>query len=136
MSMGKTIKAIFANFTGKNLLQMYTLEQVVERIESRIEKTQQAQDNFARAMNQYAEHLKSHTNAIDGLSKASRELAMNAAQQNKALTRLIEFVEQPSKGVSWIIPEPEKEAMAENILFPPGCYKSRRLHNKKEEMLL
>ncbi len=136
MSLRKTLGDIFNKFISKNQFRIYMSEQMVDRIESRMEEVQQAQDRFARAMTQYAEHLKSHTSAIEGLNKASHELANNAADQNKVLTRLIEFMKQPPAGIEQIIPKPEEETIAKNIVFPPGCYRRRRLQNKKVEVLV
>ena len=92
----------------------------------RIETTEQALSKFASAIEVYAQHLQSHTSAIQGLSEASQELKNGAAEQNKVLTRLMEFMEQPRPEVEVVKPEVEK------IKFPPGCVRSRPKPKQEE----
>jgi hypothetical protein len=54
----------------------------------RFEGTEQALENFADALQQYARHLESHTDAIKGLSEASQALKSSAVEQNQILDRL------------------------------------------------
>jgi hypothetical protein len=54
--------------------------------------TEKALRDFAAAMQLYAGHLSSHTGAIQGLSRASRELQVSAAEQNRILGELSESV--------------------------------------------
>ncbi len=135
MNLRKTLGGVLTSIIGKKQYRIYMSEQVAERIERGMEEIQLAQDRFASAMMQYAETLKSHTGSIEGLSKASCELTKSAAEQNKVLTLLIKLVEQPPAGVEQVIPEPEEEAEAENVVFPLGCYRRRRLQNKDEQVL-
>ena len=102
-----------------------------------MEEIERAQEEFAGAMMQYAEQLKSHTSAIEGLSKASQELSQSAVEQNKFLIRLTKLIEQSPGGVEeQIIFEPKEEIKEENIVYPPpGCYKRRLLHYKDEPAL-
>jgi methyl-accepting chemotaxis protein len=88
--------------------------------------TQEALTSFAGAIAEYAEHLKSHTSAIQGLSEASQELKKGAVEQNKVLERIAEVMGEkrpPSEEVVTAtepaIPEVKK------IKLPPGCAKSR-----------
>jgi septation ring formation regulator EzrA len=99
-----------------------------------MEEIQQAQEQFALAMTQYAEQLKSHTSAIEGLSKASRELTDSAAEQNKVFSRLVKLLERVPAGAELIASEPE-ENKAENTTFPSGCYRRRLIQNKDEQVL-
>lgn len=121
MSLRKLLGGVFASSASKNQGRIYMSKQVVERLERQMEEIQRAQDRFARAIIQYSEQLKSHTDSIEGLSQASRGLAESAAEQNKVLIRLIQFVEQTPAQVERIISEPEEEIQAENTVFPPGC---------------
>lgn len=50
--------------------------------------TQRALEQFSSAMEEYAQHLRSHTSAIKGMSEASQELKKGAIEQNKVLSRL------------------------------------------------
>jgi signal peptidase I len=60
----------------------------------RFEATETALDKFANAMGLYAQHLASHTSAIQGLSEASQELKGSAAEQNRVLVRLTRTLKQ------------------------------------------
>jgi len=120
---------------GRNQSRINMSEQIIERVEIGMEKIQQAQDHFAEAMTQYAEQLKSHTESIEGLNKASHELSRSAAEQNEVLIRLFKIVEKLSTGMEQTIPEPEERTKTENIVFPPGCYRTWRLQNKGEQVL-
>jgi hypothetical protein len=57
-------------------------------LSNRFEHTEKAIEFFAGAMQQYAEHLASHTSAIRGLGEASRALKDSAVAQNQILHRL------------------------------------------------
>jgi hypothetical protein len=56
----------------------------------RFENTEKALESFSSAMLVYAEHLASHTSAIQGLSEASQSLKVSAAEQNVILGRMTE----------------------------------------------
>ncbi len=105
------------------------MERRIETTEKGMEFTQQALNNFAAAMSEYAEHLKSHTSAIQGLAEASHELKNGAAEQNKILARMLERIEsgQPPARV------PEEKTAAPRVKekkFPPGCARNRLTQNK------
>ena len=131
MSLRNILGGIFTSTKSKNQHRIYQSEHVVERIARGMEEMQRAQNQFAIAMTQYAEQLKSHTSAIEGLSKASRELTDSAAEQNRIFTRLAKIAEQLPAEVDTIIPELE-ETKAEKTVFPSGCYRRRLLQNKDE----
>jgi len=63
-------------------------------MEDGMKGTQRALEQFSSAMEEYAQHLKSHTSAIQGLSGASQELKAGAVEQNKVLARLTEIMEK------------------------------------------
>lgn len=127
MNLRKMLGDVFASGFSKNQHRIYISKQAAERLERRMEEAQQAQDRLARAMAEYAEQLKSHSSAIESLSKASHEFTKRAAEHNEVLTRLIRLMEQPPAGAEQITPESEKKTKIENIEFPLGCYRRRRL---------
>jgi signal peptidase I len=57
-------------------------------LSNRFERTEKALESFASAMQQYAQHMASHTSAIQGLSEASQALKNSAVEQNQILYRL------------------------------------------------
>jgi hypothetical protein len=57
-------------------------------LSNRFEHTEKAIEFFAGAMQQYAEHLASHTTAIRGLGEASQALKESAVAQTQILHRL------------------------------------------------
>lgn len=57
-------------------------------LSNRFVGTEKALESFASAMQQYAQHMASHTSAIQGLSEASQSLKNSAAEQNQILYRL------------------------------------------------
>ena len=61
-------------------------------LERRFEFTERALYEFAEAMETYAEHMASHTSAIQGLSEASHALKSSAAEQNRILGHLSESI--------------------------------------------
>jgi hypothetical protein len=60
---------------------------------NRFEGTEKALESFAGAMQQYAQHMASHTSAIQGLSEASQALKNSALEQNQILYRLSHSLE-------------------------------------------
>lgn len=60
----------------------------------KIEHTEKALDSFASAMQEYAKHMASHTQAIVGLSEASQALRTSAIEQNRILFRLSNTLEK------------------------------------------
>jgi len=129
----KLQEGIFAPVIKENRRHSRVIEQRTVQVEKGMESTQRALEQFASAIAEYAEHLKSHTSAIQGLAEASHELKDGAAEQNKVLTRLMEVMEQgpisrPAPQ-SEVTPEPEETAPAVKEIkakYPPGCFKSHR----------
>ena len=122
-------RGIFAPVIEASQRSSRVLEQRIETTEKGMVGTQQALNNFAGAIAEYAEHLKSHTSAIQGLSEASQELRKGAAEQNKVLIHLMETMEQRAPKAEEVKPE------VEEIKFPPGCVRSRRQPTEEEKIL-
>jgi len=119
----------------------------IERAEQRINVTEQALEKFALAIAEYAEHLKSHTSAIQGLAEASHELKNSAAEQNRVLVNLVENMAVISSARLAREPEKPEEAVlraesrtapeAQKPPSPPGCIRHapkvvsyRKLHSQ------
>ena len=145
-------KSVFSPVIKETQRSSQALEKRIESTEKGNLDTQQALTSFASAISEYAEHLKSHTGAIQGLSDASQELKKGAAQQNEVLARLLDSMEQGNGGVKKqepqmetkapeIAEEPQMEAGESKVTeeipeitrevpdttpnYPPGCFKSR-----------
>jgi len=90
-------------------------------------QTQDALSSFATAMAEYAEHLRSHTSAIQGLAEASHELKRGAADQNKVLGSIADALQQRKPLHEEVLP-PEKPAapVPAKGKYPPGCVRSRQ----------
>jgi len=125
----KVQRGIFAPVIEASQRGSRILEQRIETTEKEMVGTQQALNNFASAIAEYAEHLKSHTSAIQGLSEASQELKNGAAEQNRVLIHLMETMEQRAPKT-----EEAKPAVGETK-YPPGCVRSRRQPTEEEEIL-
>lgn len=97
-------------------------------LDQRMETTERVLDKFTSAIEVYAQHLESHTTAIQGLSEASQELKKGAAEQNRVLARLLGSTEQPSPEK---IEEPAPEV--EETQFPPGCVRSHQKDTKEDK---
>ena len=72
-------------------------ELVAEKVvstEKKMDSMEQTLAKFASAIDYYAEHLKSHTSAIEGLSSASQDLAKTTASQEKLLSHLYQSMEE------------------------------------------
>jgi signal peptidase I len=131
----KIHRGIFAPVIKETVRDTETIVQRMDSNEKVMAQTQDALSSFASAMAEYAEHLRSHTKAIQGLAEASHELKQGAASQNKALAHVVEALQQrrplveetrpPEKPVA---PTPEKleEPAMEKTTYPPGCVKSRQ----------
>jgi len=122
-------RGIFAPVIEESQRSSRVLEQRIETTEKGMAGTQQALNNFAGAIAEYAEHLKSHTGAIQGLSEASQELKNGAAEQNKVLIRLMETMEQGTPRAE------EAKPRVEETRYPPGCVRSRRQPTEEEGIL-
>jgi signal peptidase I len=67
-------------------------------LSNRFEVTEKALEGFASAMQLYAQHMASHTSAIQGLSEASQAIKGSAAEQNRILSHLTNvFAQQRSE---------------------------------------
>ena len=99
--------------------------------------TEKALEKFAAAIELYAQHLSSHTSAIQGLSEASHELKRSAAEQNRVLAHLFESVTKPGQTapapqLEKAAPQAERKALAPAEPTPvtarkpstPGCARS------------
>jgi len=91
---GRVQKGLLAPVIEANRSSNHLLEQRIATTEKTMASTGEALGKFASAVEVYAEHLNSHTSAIQGLSEASQELKQGAAEQNKVLARLIKVTEQ------------------------------------------
>ena len=115
----KVQRGIFEPIIEENQLTRQTLEQRLGGTEKGLENTQHALSSFALAIAEYAEHLRSHTSAIQGLAEASHELKKGDAEQNKVLARLLETMDY--KGSA----KPEEVSReTKDINAPPGCWRS------------
>lgn len=123
----KIHRGIFAPVIDESQRASELLAQRVENTEKGMEYTQQALNSFAAAIAEYAEHLKSHTGAIQGLSEASQELKRGAVEQNRVLSRIAEVMEQGMPTKKAEIPETKTETPeVSKPGYPPGCFRSRQ----------
>lgn len=135
----KVQKGVFAPVIQESHRTNRILSQKIEASDQRIDATQQALVKFSAAIELYAEHLSSHTSAIQGLSEASHELKRSAAEQNRVLIHFMETTGMETTGK----PELQKEAMLSRVekamqdlgetapeagkgQFPPGCARSQQ----------
>jgi len=111
-------RGIFAPVLEENQRTSKVLESRIGSTEKEILGTQQALEKFAFAIGEYAEHLKSHTSAIQGLSEASHELKRGAAEQNKVLVNLVEKMNGgwPETRAVNVQPKPETSRIEETLL--------------------
>jgi signal peptidase I len=63
----------------------------------RVEATEKALSGFTGAMQEYAQHLASHTSAIKGLSEASQALKDGAVEQNRILGHMASTLARQKK---------------------------------------
>jgi len=124
----KVQKGIFAPIIQESRRTSRVMAQTVQAAENRMERTEQTLAKFTSAIEVYAQHLQSHTSAIQGLSEASQELKKGAASQNKVLIHLVESMGQTRPETEEAKPE------VEEIKFPPGCVRSRPKPTKEEEI--
>ena len=122
----KVHRGIFAPVIRETMRDTDTLAQRMDGTEKVMAQTQEALSSFATAMAEYAEHLRSHTSAIQGLAEASHELKRGAAEQNKALEHIVEALQQ-RKPPAEEAPSLEKPAAPapQKTKYPPGCVRSR-----------
>lgn len=124
----KVQKGIFAPIIQESRRTSRVMAQTVQAAEKRMERTEETLAKFTSAIEVYAQHLQSHTSAIQGLSEASQELKKGAAEQNKVLIHLVESMGQTRPETEEAKPE------VEEIKFPPGCVRSRPKLAKEEEI--
>jgi len=132
----KVHRGVFAPVIEESQRSSQTLSQRLDVTEKQMGYTQEALTSFASAIAEYAEHLKSHTSAIQGLSEASHELKRGAAEQNKVLQRLAEVMEQPKPIKEEVTPpvtEPPKTEV-KKVAYPPGCARTRLPHTDQDEI--
>lgn len=88
-------RGIFAPVINAEKRSSRALTSKIEATEQKMTNTEQALEKFAGAIAEYAQHLSSHTSAIQGLSEASHELKNGAAEQNRVLMSLVENMGKP-----------------------------------------
>jgi hypothetical protein len=110
-------KDITGGFNGRYRESVAPLIEESHRVglvlSNRFEHTEKAIEFFAGAMQQYAEHLASHTSAIRGLGEASEALKDSAVAQNQILHRLSHTIgtikpEEEISGVEKVVTDLEK----------------------------
>lgn len=123
----KIHRGIFAPVIQETLRDTETLAQRMDGTEKVMAQTQDALSSFATAMAEYAEHLRSHTSAIQGLAEASHELKRGAAEQNKILENIAAAMQQRRPLHEETLPT-EKPAAPAPVKgkYPPGCVRSRQ----------
>ena len=132
----KIHRGLFAPVIEESLRGSQTIAQRMDNSEKVMETTQQALSSFATAIAEYAEHLKSHTSAIQGLSEASQELKRGAAEQNKVLERIAASMEHRVPIREEAKPSVEEPAVieVEEVKYPPGCVRSRQQLTARREI--
>ncbi|MFC1967191.1 signal peptidase I [Chloroflexota bacterium] len=90
----RTQRAVFSPVIQESYRSNRVLTKKIEVNEQRMNATESALEKFAGAMAEYAQHMASHTSAIQGLSEASHELKRSSAQQNEVMMRLMENMGQ------------------------------------------
>jgi GAF domain-containing protein len=88
--------------------------------DERMERVERALGDFAAAMETYARHLASHTEAVTNLSRVSEQLREAADEQNRILGHLADKLESaPDTDQRPVRPEPPEPE------FPAGCAMNR-----------
>jgi signal peptidase I len=130
----KIHRGLFAPVIEETEKSSEALAQRIGTTERVMSDTQQALSSFASAMAEYAEHLRSHTSAIQGLAEASHELKRGAAEQNRVLERIMLTLEKKEQ-TSEEAPAPPVRRVShtrERAGYPPGCARSRRFTERDE----
>ncbi len=127
---GSTVhRGIFAPVINEEKRTNRAITRKIEATEQRMNTTEVALDKFATAIADYAQHLSSHTSAIQSLAEASNELKKGAADQNQVLINLVKNMPQgvPLQEIPTpkIEPDLPESATPDVEDFPPGCVKSR-----------
>ena len=130
----KLQRGVFAPVIQESSRASRVLSQKIETTEQKMNSTERALEKFSAAIELYAQHLSSHTSAIQGLSEASHELKRGAAEQNKVLSHLMEAMGQPVSRKE-VVPSIAEQAVPEveeivpetgEVQSPPGCAISRQ----------
>lgn len=82
----------------------------------RIDRIERALQDFAGAMETYARHLSSHTDAVISLDQVSERLRQAAAEQNRILQRLAAMLEE-----NRLPPRRDRAPKGAETGFPAGC---------------
>ena len=133
--VNKLHRRLLAPVTDENKRTNRSLTRKIKTVEQRMNSMEQALEKFTAAIEVYAQHLSSHTSAIQNLSEASHELKRGAAEQNRVLMHLMEILGQPGAHKEGIAPEvkPEQPPEPKQLItdevgkkqFPPGCVRNR-----------
>jgi signal peptidase len=83
-------RSIFAPVINEEKRANRMLTRKIESTEKKMDTTEQALVKFSSAITEYAQHLASHTSAVQGLAEASHELKRGAAEQNRVLMSLVQ----------------------------------------------
>jgi signal peptidase I len=142
-------RSIFAPVINEEKRTNRVLTRKIEATEQKMSSTENALEKFSLAVSEYAQHLASHTSAIQGLAEASHELKRGAAEQNRVLAHLMENMAQPGalrmvrpqtaaepEPLHAIAPMPEPEAATvptdvSQKKSPPGCARKRPLSTEE-----
>jgi signal peptidase I len=122
-------QGIFAPVIREEKRASRELGRKIEETESRMNATEDALEKFAGAVAEYAQHLASHTSAIQGLSEASHELKKGAAEQNQVLAALLDAINRGNvtgrtPAADTVAPEPPRPKPADTQI--PGCARRSR----------
>lgn len=153
-SWHKFHRRIFSPVINEEQRANWMISRKIDAAEQKMTTTENVLEKFATAIADYAQHMDSHTSAIQGLSAASHELKRGAAEQNRILMRFMETTEQsgarpetPAWKIEPSVSEPAKPAfetekptarpvhkMPEKYptQFPPGCARNRRATANQE----
>ncbi len=126
-------RGIFAPVINEEKRASRTLTRKIDSTEQRMASTEQALEKFSSAIADYAQHLSSHTSAIQGLAEASHELKNSASEQNRVLAHFLGDAELALHGKK--ASTPETETPAEELEAPekpvPGCALNRETRVKE-----
>ena len=113
-------RGIFAPVINEEKRSNRVLTRKIEATEQKMTNTEQALEKFAAAVAEYAQHLASHTSAVQGLSEASHELKKGAAEQNRVLMTLMENMGKPGYAPIKIEPPAYEEEKPEPEVKKPA----------------
>jgi signal peptidase len=133
--------SILAPVINKEKRANRVLTHKIEAAEKKIDTTEHTLGKFTAAIGEYAEHLASHTSAVQGLTEASQELKKGAAEQNRVLMSFVQNMDKARTSPETTAPNIEPPATekplpqaqktaretvkpfhaALNKPIPPGC---------------